>query len=117
MATMHDERLQQQIAYYRARAPEYDEWFLRQGRYDHGAEWNARWFAEVEELRQQLARFNPAGDILELACGTRWWTSQLVQYANRLTAVDASAEALAIHRKRLENRPIDYIQADLFTWQ
>ena len=28
--------LDEQIAYYRARASEYDEWFLRQGRYDLG---------------------------------------------------------------------------------
>jgi hypothetical protein len=36
---MTDERLlADQIAYYRARAGEYDEWFLRQGRYDRGLE-------------------------------------------------------------------------------
>jgi hypothetical protein len=39
--------LQQQMPYYQARASEYDEWFLRQGRYDHGAAQNARWFTEV----------------------------------------------------------------------
>ena len=31
-----DELLRQQIAYYRARASEYDEWFLRQGDLAHG---------------------------------------------------------------------------------
>lgn len=30
--------LHHQIAYYRARATEYDEWFYRQGRYDRGPE-------------------------------------------------------------------------------
>ena len=30
--------LDEQIAYYRARAQEYDEWFLRQGCYDRGPE-------------------------------------------------------------------------------
>ena len=33
--------LQEQIAYYRARAGEYDQWFLREGHYDHGPELNA----------------------------------------------------------------------------
>ena len=48
MPTMpHDDLLQQQIAYYRARAGEYDEWFLRQGRYDRGPDLNQRWFDEV----------------------------------------------------------------------
>jgi hypothetical protein len=45
-----DHVLEEQIAYYRSRAGEYDEWFLRQGRYDHGPEGNARWFAEVEQV-------------------------------------------------------------------
>ena len=33
--------LADQIAYYRARAGEYDEWWFRTGRYDRGAEFNA----------------------------------------------------------------------------
>ena len=32
-----DEVLASQIVYYKARAAEYDEWFCRKGRYDHGA--------------------------------------------------------------------------------
>ena len=35
------------MAYYQARASEYDEWFLRQGRYDRGSAQNAPWFTEV----------------------------------------------------------------------
>jgi demethylmenaquinone methyltransferase/2-methoxy-6-polyprenyl-1,4-benzoquinol methylase len=34
---MHDRKpdiLEEQLAYYRARASEYDEWFLRKSRYD-----------------------------------------------------------------------------------
>lgn len=32
-----DSILREQIDYYRSRAAEYDEWFLRTGRYDRGA--------------------------------------------------------------------------------
>ena len=46
--------LAEQIAYYRARATEYDEWFLRLGRYDRGEEQNRQWFAEVEQAREAL---------------------------------------------------------------
>src|SRR5579884_3468249 len=88
--------LQQQIAYYRARAGEYDEWFLRQGRYDRGPGLNARWFAEVDEVRRALDAFAPAGSVLELAAGTGLWTEQLARHAARLTAVDSSPEALAL---------------------
>jgi len=48
--------IQDQIAYYRARANEYDEWFLRQGRYDHGPEWRQQWLAEVHEVQQRSTR-------------------------------------------------------------
>lgn len=39
--------LAEQIAYYGARASEYDEWFLRQGRYDRGDENRRLWFEMV----------------------------------------------------------------------
>ena len=55
--TPNDPLLAEQIAYYRSRAGEYDEWFLRQGRYDHGSELNARWFAEVEQVARALTEF------------------------------------------------------------
>jgi hypothetical protein len=37
-----DALLEGQLAYYRARAEEYDEWFFRRGRHDRGPEWNRR---------------------------------------------------------------------------
>lgn len=115
----HDDVLREQITYYRARAGEYDEWFLRQGRYDRGAAANARWFAEVAQVRAALAAFHPARDVLELAAGTGLWTQQLVQTAAHVTAVDASPEVLALNRERLgdTNSRVTYTQADLFAWQ
>ncbi len=109
--------LQEQIAYYRARAAEYEDWFLRKGRYDHGSEWNAKWFKEVEEVQQSLDRFKPTGKILELACGTGWWTAYLAKYTDHLTAVDASPEMLAINRQRVQGSKVEYIQADVFNWK
>jgi demethylmenaquinone methyltransferase/2-methoxy-6-polyprenyl-1,4-benzoquinol methylase len=112
------EVLSEQQAYYRARAPEYDEWFLRQGRYDRGPEWNRRWFEEVETLQRALGAFRPTGNVLELASGTGWWTEQLLPYADRLTAVDASEETLVLNRRRVGADPrVGYLQADLFHWR
>lgn len=115
-----DTLLQEQIAYYRARAGEYDEWFLRQGRYDRGPELNRRWFAEAEEVAQALAAFAPTGRVLELACGTGLWTQHLARCAASITAVDSSPEVIEINRERLgasnvEN--VEFVQADLFAWQ
>src|SRR5437588_5303628 len=91
----------EQIAYYRARAREYDSWWRREGRYDRGPEANARWFEEVHEVETALERFRPMGDVLELACGTGLWTRHLVRYAAHLTAVDAAEEVLAMNRARV----------------
>jgi hypothetical protein len=41
--------LAEQACYYRERAGEYEDWWFRRGRYDRGADANARWFAEVAE--------------------------------------------------------------------
>ena len=113
--------LEGQLAYYRARADEYDDWFLRRGRHDRGPEWNRRWFSELEDIRQRLGRFRPAGRVLELACGTGLWTAELARHATSVTAVDASPEVLRINRARLRDAGYEtsvcYVEADLFDWR
>lgn len=114
--------LREQIAYYRARAMEYDQWFLRQGRYDRGEEHNEQWFTEVEQVRTALQHFAPTGQVLEFAGGTGWWTQELVRYADSLTVVDSAAETIAINQERIANAnprgiPARYVEADLFSWQ
>jgi len=112
-----DALLAEQIRYYRQRAPEYDEWWFRRGRYDLGPEGNARWFAETAEVEAALQRFRPAGAVLELACGTGLWTRHLVGHADRVTAVDASPEAIAINRTRVGDPKVEYVEADVFDWR
>jgi SAM-dependent methyltransferase len=108
--------LDEQQAYYRARAGEYDRWWLREGRYDHGPEANRRWFEEVTALERALEDFGPRGEILELACGTGLWTRRLISGARRLTAVDAAPEVLEINRERVGSELVRYVEADLFEW-
>jgi demethylmenaquinone methyltransferase/2-methoxy-6-polyprenyl-1,4-benzoquinol methylase len=112
-----DDLLAEQRDFYRARAPEYDEWWQRRGRYDRGDEKRAEWDRQVATLDATLAAFNPRGDVLELAGGTGWWTQRLAATADRLTVVDGSAEALAINRERVGRDDIEYETADLFAWQ
>src|SRR5919206_661889 len=109
--------LQQQIAYYRARSGEYDEWFYRQGRYDRGPEVNQRWFAEAQAVAEALDAFQPSGSVLELACGTGIWTERLLRHANTITAVDASPEVLELNARRLRSDKVCYVEADLFAWE
>ena len=111
-----DTVLTEQLDYYRARALEYDKWWNREGRFDRGPEANTRWFAETTELERVLERFDPRGDVLELACGTGLWTRHLVEYTDTLTAVDAAPEVLAINRARVGDASVRYVEADLFDW-
>ncbi|HKV69531.1 MAG TPA: class I SAM-dependent methyltransferase, partial [Gaiellales bacterium] len=108
-----DELLSEQCRYYRARAPEYDDWWFRRDRYvlDPAAE--AAWFADAAALDAELQLFDPAGDVLELAAGTGIWTSRLAQHADRLTAVDASPEVLERNRDR-SGASVDHVVADIF---
>lgn len=111
----------EQQEYYRARAAEYDEWFNREGRYDHGAALNARWHAEADEVRAALRSCGIAGDVLEFAGGTGIWTLELAPLAESVTVVDASAEMLALNRQKLADAGfgdrVTYQEADIFAWR
>jgi demethylmenaquinone methyltransferase/2-methoxy-6-polyprenyl-1,4-benzoquinol methylase len=110
--------LEEQKAYYRARAPEYDDWFLRRGPYDGGVEENQRWFEEVDSVRAALGAFDPRGEVLELACGTGWWTRELASYDAAITAVDASTEVLELNRRALGGSGrVEYELGDVFEWE
>jgi demethylmenaquinone methyltransferase/2-methoxy-6-polyprenyl-1,4-benzoquinol methylase len=109
--------LVQQVEYYRARAAEYDEWWFRRGRYDHGADVNALWFAEVADVERAFHSLSLRGRILELAGGTGIWSEKLLRYAEELTILDAAAEVLAINKARLRSESVRYIEADVFDWR
>jgi len=108
------------IAYSRARAGEYDEWWFRTGRYDRGADFNAHWHAETEAVEAALVSWLAArrpADVLELACGTGLFTRLIAPRVARLTAIDASTEVIEINRARVGADNVDYVQADLFAWR
>jgi demethylmenaquinone methyltransferase/2-methoxy-6-polyprenyl-1,4-benzoquinol methylase len=106
------EILAEQKRYYAERAPEYDDWWYRRGRYTRDAEHERRWLLDVAELEERLRSFAPRGDILELAAGTGIWTRRLVPAADRVVAVDANAETLALNTPAAE-----LVVADIFSWR
>lgn len=112
-----EELLREQVEYYRARAPEYDDWILRRGRYDRGAALNQRWHDELAEVGRALDAFVPTGRVLELAAGTGQWTRRLVRQADSVTVVDASPEMIAINQASVGDPRVRYVLADLFAWQ
>ena len=112
-----EELLDEQRAFYRARAPVYDEWWQRRGRYDRGPSETQEWHRQVAIVDAALRSFGPSGDVLEVAGGTGWWTQRLARTATTLTVVDASPEALEINRDRAGRTDVDYVVADVFGWR
>jgi SAM-dependent methyltransferase len=111
-----EELLAEQVAYYRARASEYDDWWERRRGYDLGEQATRAWQADAALLRDALDSFAPLGQVLELAAGTGIWTGELLRHADRVLAVDASPEVLAINHAKHPGRPVDHVVADLFSW-
>lgn len=95
--------LDEQIAYYRARASEYDREYAEAG--------NVMAYAQT-----LLDSLRIGGDVLEIACGTGQWTRLLAPRANSLTAMDAAPETLAIAAERVPGLVRWQVQ-DVFTWE
>lgn len=95
--------LDEQIAYYRAIAPEYEHHMIDQ--------------PGADELKAAFQAFQPQGDVLELACGPGMWTAHLQKTARSVTAVDASPEMIARARARSGEGNVRFVQADLFQWR
>ena len=88
--TADADRDAEMLAYYEARAPEYDDWYLRRGRYERGPVHDAAWNAELDVAGRWLDALPIRGEIVELAAGHR-----LVVAAPRL-----EGRAVALRRRR-----------------
>jgi ubiquinone/menaquinone biosynthesis C-methylase UbiE len=88
------------VAYYEARAAEYDDWYLRRGRYERGPIHDAAWNAELDGAGTWLDGLPVQGEIVELAAGTGWW-SPLLASKGELWLYDAAPAPLERARERL----------------
>jgi len=98
--------LDEQIAYYHARAGEYDATSAPDG--DPFA-------ADAERIRAALDDYDLGGRVLEIAAGTGQWTPQLADRASELVVTDSSPKMLERNRARVGERPnVRYQVADAF---
>jgi demethylmenaquinone methyltransferase/2-methoxy-6-polyprenyl-1,4-benzoquinol methylase len=110
------ELLEEQMRYYEARAPIYDQLYLRQGRYVvDDAAWTENWHKETAELERFVGGLDASGDVLELAPGTGLWTRFLAPRSRRFVGVDASPNMLERNRHR-HDADVEFVRADLFGW-
>jgi len=90
-------------AYYAARAREYDRIYAKPER--------------QPDLRAIEAWLPPLFDgrtVLEIACGTGYWTQFLAPRVATLLALDAAAETLAIAAERVRNPHVRFVVGDAY---
>lgn len=91
-------------AYYARRAAEYERIYAKPERQ-----------ADLASLRSRIAGLFSGRTVLEIACGTGYWTEVIAQQARAVTAIDAAEEALAIARsKTYPAGKVEFIEGDAY---
>lgn len=90
-------------AYYAARAPIYDMVYRKPERAQ-----------DIAFLRTHLPHRLAGREVLEVACGTGFWTQYLAPVARRLVATDGTAEPLAFARLRPHTAGVAFHLADAY---
>ncbi len=88
-------------AYYAARAAEYDRVYAKPER-QHDLRAIERWLPTVFGGKS----------VLEVACGTGYWTRLLAPVATRVLALDAVPQTLAIARQRVAAPRVEFVEGD-----
>lgn len=105
-----DQLLAEQLAYYRARAPEYSQTAIPDVLVGELLIARDKAIAAIDEFR-------PRGEVLELACGPGTWTADLLRHADFVTAVDGAPEMLALAAAKVRDDRVRFLRADLFSWE
>jgi SAM-dependent methyltransferase len=79
---------------------ERDDWYLRRGRFAHGQSDDMAWQMELDVATSWLDGLTLAGEIVELAAGSGWW-SPLLAGKGELWVYEAAADSLDRARQRL----------------
>lgn len=98
--SIRDSELQ---SYYRSRAPEYDQVYLKPERQ-----------ADLREIERWLPGKLADAIVLELACGTGYWTRFIARSAARVVAIDAAPETLRIAKGRVPAGKVRFHVADAY---
>ena len=92
------------VEYYAKRAQEYESVYDKPERQ-----------ADLAALRARLAKACAGRAVLEIACGTGWWTQVVARGARGVTALDASDEMLEIARAKGDaSGKVTYVRGDAY---
>ena len=90
-------------AYYARRAAEYDRIYAKPERQ-----------ADLREIERWLAATLRDETVLEVACGTGWWTRVVAPVARAVLAIDAAPETLEIARARVPAAHVAFEVGDAY---
>lgn len=92
------------VSYYRARANEYEKVYTKPERQ-----------ADLSELHASVPEWFAGRHVLDVACGTGYWTRRIAARATAITACDLAPETLDIARARQPaTAPASFVVADAF---
>ena len=90
--------------YYDRRAAEYEQIYYRE---------NVERRREIDDEADRLRTLAGGKDLVDIACGTGYWTTRMSETAAQITAVDRSMAMLREARRKEYHCPISFVQADL----
>ena len=91
--------------YYRKRAGEYEEIYRRD---------NPAWQAELKRVAEALQATLRNRRVLEIACGTGYWTQLLSETTKNIVATDIAQEMLEIAKRKQYRCPISFCKEDAY---
>jgi ubiquinone/menaquinone biosynthesis C-methylase UbiE len=92
------------LTYYRRRAAEYEKVYAKPERQ-----------ADLNALHEIVPAYFAQRRVLEVACGTGYWTRRVGERATSVVAIDLAAETLEIARgQTAANQPAEYRLGDAF---
>jgi ubiquinone/menaquinone biosynthesis C-methylase UbiE len=90
-------------SYYASRAREYDNVYLKPERQ-----------ADLREIERWLPPIFTGAHVLEIACGTGYWTRFLAPAAASIVAIDTAPETLSIARDRVPSGNVRFLVGDAY---
>jgi 2-polyprenyl-3-methyl-5-hydroxy-6-metoxy-1,4-benzoquinol methylase len=95
------------VAYYAARAKEYEKIYDKPERQ-----------GEIGDLTTLFQNIFPGKEVLEIACGTGYWTERIAKVAASVHSTDINEPVIEIARsKTYEKANVTFKVADMFTYE
>jgi len=104
MNDSHDASVAGMAAYYARRAAEYELVYAKPERQ-----------ADIRQMEAWIAELFVDRRVLEIACGTGWWTPHGAERAEHWLATDINPETMAIARAKLLPAPVEFRRVDAYT--